>query len=384
MSCLRLRCRPSLHSRMSAHTATPSPAAFVPLVRRCAAADPLAVRQLAAKALAPLLAPAEVPGAIVDLAAAVADAIAGGTSTQGASQQQHSSGGGRLAAEGTRPPANAVHGWLLQLGQLLEGAIGSDDVAAAELAPGLAEVAAHLRWVSDAVAGMPRLLAMSLSRQLECSALVSVSQAGGNVLLMAGGCLLLRCQPCFVPCAVPLRTCRAWHAACCKGACCMLRGCHLHAARLPSACCKAAGLHSARLQGCRLHSVRLQAAFCEAARLQAAYCKAAFCEAACLCRPSDAECMDVFQGVLCRRCVGVCALGRYGCAPLSLEYLRVAKALAVLSSQQGHAAAGQAQQAQQAQRDLLRSVGQHCWAAITRLVALQAGCARNPNNCTRL
>ncbi|GAB4815827.1 hypothetical protein N2152v2_002873 [Parachlorella kessleri] len=217
------RLRPSLHSRLSAHTAIPSPAAFVPFVRRCAAAEPLAVRQLAARALAPLLSPAELPGTLADLAEDVAGAICGGSASQddrsahgeGSAYDGSAGSSGRQAAvQGVgRPPANAVHGWLLQLRVLLEGAAARKDVPAAELASGVAQVARHLR-----------------------------------------------------------------------------------------------------------------------------------------------------------RCVGVCALGHYGCAPLSLEYLKVCRALALLATQQAKQA--QAQQepdtAQQAQQELLRLVGQHCWDAIAR------------------
>lgn len=121
--------RPSLHAKYASLIPGLEPSAFAPLVRRCAAADPLAVRQLAARALAPLLAPAELAPAISELAALVAAAICG-----------RSGGAGGAAL----PPANAVHGWLLQLKLLLEGALESEDVTPQELAPGLAAVAAQL------------------------------------------------------------------------------------------------------------------------------------------------------------------------------------------------------------------------------------------------
>lgn len=66
--------------------------------------------------------------------------------------------------------------------------------------------------------------------------------------------------------------------------------------------------------------------------------------------------------VVRRSCVGVCALGRYGCAALSLEFLRTARVLAALAAQQAPGTA------QQALGGLLRAVDQHCWGSIARCV----------------
>lgn len=113
---------------------SPPPAAFAPLVRRCAAAEPMAVRQLAARALPPLLGRQELPAALAELAGAVA-----GTLCPPAAGSEEGDGRGR------HPPLNAAHGWLLQLRLLLEGASsGSAGVPAEELGPGLAEAATQL------------------------------------------------------------------------------------------------------------------------------------------------------------------------------------------------------------------------------------------------
>lgn len=124
---------------LNAASLSPAPAAFAPLVRRCAAADPMAVRQLAARALPPLLAPEELAGALADLAASVAQALC--PPPRGQQQQKE----GDSDSGGGRPPLNAVHGWLLQLRLLLEGAAAGADVALRELAPALEAAAAQLR-----------------------------------------------------------------------------------------------------------------------------------------------------------------------------------------------------------------------------------------------
>jgi hypothetical protein len=83
-----------------------SPAAFTPLVRRCATAAPLAVRRLAARALVPLLPPAEVPPLLQQLLAAVPPAPPSAAAAD-ASQQPRA------------PPPNVLHGSLLQAAALL-------------------------------------------------------------------------------------------------------------------------------------------------------------------------------------------------------------------------------------------------------------------------
>lgn len=97
-----------------------SPAAFAPLLQRCAAARPAAVRALAAAALPPLLPPERQPAAAAALAEVVAEGV---TAAAGASR------GGSAAA--LRPSYNSLHGQLLQLRALLEAAASSADAAAA-------------------------------------------------------------------------------------------------------------------------------------------------------------------------------------------------------------------------------------------------------------
>lgn len=111
------------------------------------------MRQLSARALAPLLAPDELAGAIAELAGRVASAVLAARAEGAEGVEGHSMAGQAAAGAGqgnaapAKPPANAVHGWLAQLRALLENAAASDDVAMDELAPGLAEVAIQLRWV---------------------------------------------------------------------------------------------------------------------------------------------------------------------------------------------------------------------------------------------
>ncbi|KAK9830510.1 hypothetical protein WJX72_012147 [[Myrmecia] bisecta] len=89
------RLRPSLHNRSTALVNRLTPAAFTPVVQRCACARPLAIRHLAARALAPLVPPEE-------LAATLADLL------------------GQVPVAGAIQHANKVHGALLQLHALLE------------------------------------------------------------------------------------------------------------------------------------------------------------------------------------------------------------------------------------------------------------------------
>ena len=97
-----------------------SPAAFAPLLQRCAAARPAAVRALAAQALPPLLPPERQPAAASALAEAVAEGVA---AAAGAARG--------VAAAALRPSFNSLHGQLLQLRALLEAAASTDDAEAA-------------------------------------------------------------------------------------------------------------------------------------------------------------------------------------------------------------------------------------------------------------
>lgn len=135
---LLARLRPSHHSMLAGSTAASSgvdagssPSAFAPLVQRCAAAAPAAVRRLAAEALPPLVPQGEHAAAAAALAAAVADASAA------------------LQRGEQRVLLNALQGCLLQLRELLAAAAGSSASHASEL---LSAVAAPLRsatWAAD-------------------------------------------------------------------------------------------------------------------------------------------------------------------------------------------------------------------------------------------
>lgn len=134
------RLRPSQHSRLVGGAASSglaeqrlSPAAFVPLLQRCAATRPLAVRQLAATSLPSLLPPEQHAAVAGELAEAVAEGVAAAAvATQG---------GGRSAL---RPSFNALHGQLLQLRALLAAAAAAGDGTA---------IAALLTAVARTLAG---------------------------------------------------------------------------------------------------------------------------------------------------------------------------------------------------------------------------------------
>ena len=125
------------------------PSAFVPVVQRCGVAQPMAVRVLAAKALAPLIPASELPAVAAALAAAVADALCpDGGLAAGLAGLAVGPGGGSAAAgrsPAPRPAANSVHGWLLQLHALLgpDSAGGAAPAALLDaLAPPLARCVA--------------------------------------------------------------------------------------------------------------------------------------------------------------------------------------------------------------------------------------------------
>lgn len=121
------RLRSSQHNRLAGGAASSSllerqlsPAAFAPLVQRCAAARAAAVRQLAATSLPPLLAPEARPAVAAELAEAVAEGVASAAAA---------ARGGQAAA--LKPSFNVLHGQLMQLRALLESAAAADDPAAA-------------------------------------------------------------------------------------------------------------------------------------------------------------------------------------------------------------------------------------------------------------
>lgn len=97
-----------------------SPAAFAPLLQRCATARPAAVRALAAAALPPLLSPDCQPAVAAALAEAVEESMA---------EAARAARGGSAAAP--QLSFNALHGQLLQLRALLEAAATTADAAAA-------------------------------------------------------------------------------------------------------------------------------------------------------------------------------------------------------------------------------------------------------------
>lgn len=129
------RLRPSQLSRLVGCSSSSSleeqrlsPAAFAPLLQRCAAARPAAVRQLAAASLPPLLPPTRQPAVAAELAEDIAEAVAGAAAA---------ARGGAAAA--LRPSFNTLHGQLLQLRALLDAAAtAAEPAATAALLEGVA------------------------------------------------------------------------------------------------------------------------------------------------------------------------------------------------------------------------------------------------------
>ncbi|BDA45482.1 probable thyroid adenoma-associated protein homolog [Coccomyxa sp. Obi] len=114
---LLARLRPSPHSRNAAEVDALTPAAFAPVVRAFASARPLAVRHLAARALAPLVPPEELCAALMELLQDV-------------------------PCHGPLVNCNQVHGRLLQARLLLETNAAS--TTACELAELIQQTAAAL------------------------------------------------------------------------------------------------------------------------------------------------------------------------------------------------------------------------------------------------
>jgi len=116
--------------KSSSSLAAASPAAFIPLVQRCTAARPMAIRQQAAKALVPLV-PAEV----------IAE-VAGDLATEVAISLKLAS---TLAMNQVEWNANVAQGQLLQLVELVHMVADNHDVAAVHAEALLSSVATPLK-----------------------------------------------------------------------------------------------------------------------------------------------------------------------------------------------------------------------------------------------
>jgi hypothetical protein len=117
-------------NKSSSSAAVASPAAFIPLVQRCAAARPMAIRQHAAKALVPLV-PAE----------SIAE-VAGDLATEVSISLRLAS---TLANNQVEWNANVVQGQLLQLVELVHMVAENRDVAAVQSEALLSSVATPLK-----------------------------------------------------------------------------------------------------------------------------------------------------------------------------------------------------------------------------------------------
>ncbi len=149
-----------------------SPVAFTPLVRQCATAAPLTVRRLAARALSPLVAAADVPPLLQQLLAAIPAEPPGTARLRAAADAAAAGGGAATTTSSPLPPpirfggsANALHGALLQAAALLEGNVDPpppepSSAAAAGSADVLPAALDHLTrgsWLADPRVGVSAL-----------------------------------------------------------------------------------------------------------------------------------------------------------------------------------------------------------------------------------
>jgi Putative death-receptor fusion protein (DUF2428) len=152
----------------SSSSALASPAAFIPLVQRCAAARPMAVRQQAAKALVPLV-PAD----------AIAQ-VAGDLATEVSISLKLAS---TLAMNEVEWNANVVQGQLLQLVELVHMVADNSDVAVAHADALLSSVTTPLKSCA-AVCTLGRFPCSPLShvflRLVEGLASLTLSSGSGN------------------------------------------------------------------------------------------------------------------------------------------------------------------------------------------------------------
>ena len=151
------RLRPSAATR-DGDNRNLAPAAFVPLVRRCARGRPLAIRAAAARALAPLVAPDKVPSAVTstlgNLVARFGTPGGGGGSGRGGSRGggDSNSSGARGKGDGApRVGYNAAHGALLCVKALLGPggpAAAADPTSRAAAVDATAGALAACAWIA--------------------------------------------------------------------------------------------------------------------------------------------------------------------------------------------------------------------------------------------
>jgi len=153
--------------KSSSSSAVASPAAFIPLVQRCTAARPMAVRQQAAKALVPLV-PAE----------AIAQ-VAGDLATEVAISLKVAS---TLAMNQIEWNANVVQGQLLQVMELVHIVADNHDVAAVHAEALLSSVATPLKSCA-AVCTLGRFPCQPLSH-----AFLRLVEALASLVLSSRGC----------------------------------------------------------------------------------------------------------------------------------------------------------------------------------------------------